>query len=220
VRFVLFHSPLVGPASWRPVAAALVSAGHDAQVPDLRAACLTGEPSAVVSAAVAATTGQPAVIVGHSGAGFFLPLIAEQVAPSPVGLVFVDAGVPPCQGSTTAGADFLDRLRSLAVAGVLPRWSSWWGPGVMETLVPEEGRRAELEAEMTELPLALYEAEVRMPNGWCEGAGAVLLLSEGYRLDADRARTIGWPVHEHLGNHLDIVNNPGPIAAAIIELAR
>jgi hypothetical protein len=220
VRFVLFHSPVVGPASWRPVAAALESAGHHVQVPDLRAACLTGKPERVISVAVREIAGMPAVIVGHSGAGFFLPLIAERIEWSAVGMVFVDAGVPPCEGTTTAGADFIDRLRSLAVDGVLPRWSSWWGPGVMETLVPDEGRRAEIEVEMTEMPLALYQSPVCMPNGWCQAACAFLLLSEAYRHDADRARTLAWPVRARLGNHFDIVNDPGPIAADIVDLAR
>ena len=36
VRFVLLHSPAVGPATWRPVAEQLRSVGHQVVVPDLR----------------------------------------------------------------------------------------------------------------------------------------------------------------------------------------
>ena len=59
----------------------------------------------------------------------------------------MDAGVPPCEGDATADADFLDGLRALAVDGILPKWSRWWGEGVMETLVADEGRRNKVESE-------------------------------------------------------------------------
>jgi hypothetical protein len=218
VRFVLVHSPVVGPATWRPVAEVLASAGHDVAVPDLRAAALTGEPEAVVTAAVAVTAVESAVMVGHSGAGFFLPLIAGRAVPAPVRLVFVDAGVPPCEGQADAAGDFLEQLRSLAIDGRLPRWSTWWGKGVMEALVPSERFRFEIEAEMLEVPLALFEARVELRAGWCNRPGAFLLLSEAYRRDSARASSLGWPVVERLGNHLDIVNDPQPIARAIVEL--
>lgn len=220
MRFVLVHSPVVGPATWRRVAEALASAGHDVAVPDLRPAVLTGEPQAVIGAAVAETAADPAVIVGHSGAGFFLPLIAGRVEPSALGTVFVDAGIPPCDGQATAGAHILDRLRSLSVDGLLPRWSTWWGEDIMAALVPDAGRRAEISAEMPEAPLALYASPVSFPAGWCDNPGAFLLLSDAYRHDADRARMLDWPVIERLGNHLDIVNDPQAIARDIVELAR
>jgi hypothetical protein len=58
-----------------------------------------------------------------------------------------------------------------------------------------------------------------MPDGWCEGPGPFILLSESYRGDADRARALGWPTVERLGGHLDIVNRPDDIARTILELA-
>ncbi len=121
MRFVLLHSALVGPSTWRPVAEVLLSTGHHVTVPDLRGAATTGQPQAVIDAAVGATATDSAVVVGHSGAGFFLPSIADRLASPARRLVFVDAGIPPCEGPATASADFLDQLRSLAVNGVLPR---------------------------------------------------------------------------------------------------
>jgi hypothetical protein len=213
------HSPAVGPATWHPVAEMLVAAGHDVTVPDLRAAALTGEPEAVINAAVAATVVEPAVMVAHSGAGFYLPFIADRVVPAPVRIVFVDAGIPPREGQADAAGDFVEQLRSLAIDDRLPRWSTWWGEGVTEALVPSERRRTEIEAEMPEVPLALFESRVTLPYGWCNRPGAFLLLSEAYRRDSARARSLGWPVIERLGNHLDIVNDPQPIARTIVELA-
>lgn len=223
VRFLLVHSPVVGPATWRGVAAVLRRDGHDAAVPDLRDAAVTGDPAAVVAAAAAAlTTGEePVVVAGHSGAGFFLPLVAAAATAGVGRTIFVDAGIPPCHGSSTPSADFVDRLRELAVGGVLPRWSDWWGDDdAMAALVADADRRAQVEAELPRIPLALYESPVAMPAGWCDGPGAYLLLSDAYRDDAVRASALGWPVVERPGNHLDVVNRPGDVARDLLALAR
>lgn len=221
MEFALVHSPLVGPTTWRWVADALVAAGHEVAVPDLRDAAVTGDPNAVIAAAVAAVPSRwtAPVAVGHSGAGSILPSVVERLGRHSPMLVFVDAGLPPCKGSATPGADFLDRLRALTVDGALPRWSTWWGDGAMEMLVPAAERRSELEAEMPQIPLAYFEASFEVPEGWCETSGSYLLLSEPYRADAKRARALGWPTVERLGGHLDIANDPDSVARAIVALA-
>jgi hypothetical protein len=63
----------------------------------------------------------------------------------------------------------------------------------MEMLVPDDDRRAPLEAEMPEIPLAFYESPIEVPIGWYDTSGSFLLLSESYSGDADRARALGWP---------------------------
>src|SRR5439155_9063296 len=145
MTLLLVHSPVVGPTVWRWVAEALSSSHHDVVVPDVRQAALSGDPLKVIEAALYAAPPEPSVVVGHSGAGAFLPSIAAGL-PSPTRLAFVDAGLPPCEGEATASAEFLDQLRSLAVDGVLPKWSTWWGDGVMEALVPDDKRRSSIEA--------------------------------------------------------------------------
>ena len=220
MQFVLLHSPLVGPTTWRWVAGALLAAGHDVAVPDVRNAAVVGHPEAVIASAVAAVPrGWSApVLVGHSGAGSILPSVGERLGGNRRKLVFVDAGLPPCEGRVTPAADFLDQLRTLAVDGVLPRWSTWWDEGVMQVLVPCAERRVELESEMVEVPLAFFESSFQAPEKWCETPGSFLLLSESYLADAERARTLGWSTVERLGGHLDIVNDPDGIARTILEL--
>ncbi len=217
MRFVLVHSPLTGPATWSWVADDLRSKGHEAVVPDLRRAVGSGRPESVVNVVTAAAGAGPAALAGHSGAGFFLPSIAERLDPHPV-MVFVDAGMPPCQGNASAGGKFLDQLRSLAVDGILPRWSTWWGDDVMRMLVPDDVRRARIVEEMPAVPLVLYESPVDMPAGWCHAPGAYILLSETYREDAERARSRGWRTLELLGSHLDIVTKPDEVAQGLLEL--
>jgi hypothetical protein len=97
-------------------------------------------------------------------------------------------------------------------------WSRWWRPGLFESLVPDDGRRDLIERELPEVPLRLYETQIAVPDRWCATSGAYLLLSEGYRADAERATELGWPVVERLGNHLDIVNDAEEITEILVEL--
>src|SRR5947207_9417781 len=147
MKFVLVHSPLAGPTTWRWVADTLSRAGHETIVPDLRAVAASGQPGAVISttAALVPQEWAAAVIVGHSGAGSIIPSIAATLGRRTARMVFVDAGLPPCEGRVTPSADFLEQLRALAGEGHLAKWSTWWGDGVMESRVPARHQRAELE---------------------------------------------------------------------------
>lgn len=218
--FLLVHSPLVGPTTWRWVAAALSAAGHDAVVPDLRTSAVTGRPQSFVDEAVSSTPSDwcTPVVVGHSGAGFLLPSIVERLDAAHA--VFVDAGLPPDNSPATAGADIVDRLRVLAVDGTLPKWSTWWGPDVMRALIPDDARRAQVDAELPGVPIAFYEVAMEFPTDWPRRSSSFLLLSEAYRADADKARSLGWSLTERLGGHLDIVSAPEAVAPLIVDLAR
>jgi hypothetical protein len=219
MRFVFVHSPVVGPSTWRWVADALRSEGHEAIVPNLVAAAETGDPGVFAQAAVeAADSGEATVVVGHSGAGAALPLVAAGLTVKPYQMMFVDAGVPPCEGTFCAGGDFLGTLRDLATNGVLPVWSQWFGEGVLEALVHDDRRRREIETELPQVPLAFYEAPIDLPPDWCTSQGAYVLLSEAYRQDASRAASLGWPVVERPGQHLDIVNDEEAIADLLLNL--
>jgi hypothetical protein len=220
MRFVLVHSPIVGPSTWRFVADALRSHGHKAIVPNLVAAAVAGDPDLFARAASeASASDEETVIVGHSGAGPMLPLVAAGLTPKPRRVTFVDAGLPPCEGTSTVGGDFLGTLRDLATNGVLPVWSRWWAGGVLESLVRDDRRRNEIEKELPQVPLAFYETSIEVPTNWCESGGAYVLLSEAYRLEAGRAASLGWPVVERLGEHLDIVNDEEAIASILLSLA-
>lgn len=218
MSFLLVHSPAVGPSTWRWVAAALRSRGHQVVVPDLVAEAVSGDPALFARAAAAASeTGDEVVIVGHSASGGLLPLVAE-LTPRVRRVVFVDASVPPCEGIFCAGGDLLVALRAIATNGVLPVWSRWWGEGMLQVLVRDDARRREVEGELPAVPLEFFEAPIEAPAGWCAREGAFLLLSEFYRSGADRAALLGWPVSELPGAHLDIANDEEAVAAALVEL--
>jgi pimeloyl-ACP methyl ester carboxylesterase len=218
VKFVLIHSPVAGPATWRWVAEVLTSAGHDVVVPDLRRAALSGRLAAVVREAVAACPTDTNVVAGHSGAGLFLPAIANSWSSGArPRLVFVDAVIPECEGDARLNPVVVDLLRPLAVEGVLPP-GFLWGEGGLEPLIPNSERRARVEAELPELPMTLFEDGLPVTAGWCDWQCGNLLLSEDMRDESDRARSLGWPVLEDVGNHLDVVNRAPDVAADLVRL--
>lgn len=162
-----------------------------------------------------ATVPEPIVLVGHSGGGLLLPAIAAALAPEVAGFVFVDSGLPAITGSTELAPPpkLIAQLRSLAVDGRLPRWSSWWDDeNAMAELVPDEGTRAELVRRMPSLPLSYFEKSVPSPAGWDRVPCGYVLLSAAYTDAEAEARARGWPVEEIAGaQHLHTVVAPRPL---------
>ena len=74
MRALIVHSPLVGPATVSPLADELEALEVVADVPDLRTA--VASPDTFREAASIAAAGVD-VVIGHSGAGAFLPAIAD-----------------------------------------------------------------------------------------------------------------------------------------------
>jgi hypothetical protein len=219
--FVLVHSPLVGPLTWSWVADDLRQRGHQVALPSLVPAASSGSWEACVEAVVSHVPRDlEAVLVGHSGAGPLLPVIAEALSRLPSRHVFVDAALPPEGGDAPlVPAEFLDALRTLAHDGILPRWSEWFAAGTMEGLIPDRSRREAVLAELPRLPLSYFENRVPVPDQRRTPPGAYVLLSEPYRPAAEEAASRGWPVVEMLGAHLDIVVRPARVADALLSLA-
>ena len=227
VRMLLVHSPLVGPATMRPLAAVFGAAGVDAIAPDLRAALGMPRPQwqAIVDLAARAVHGSVDVLIGHSGAGALLPLLADRLDTDVT--VYVDAVVPGDDAhhvSTAGFLELLDRLPREADDPLLPRWDTWWGPDTMTRLVPDDTLRAGLVDEMPRLPRAFYDDPVPLPQGWT-GRHRCCFLQLGPAYDDERARAValGWPTDRIDGAHLDIAVRPTEVAdrvRALIEQAR
>jgi hypothetical protein len=222
--FVLVHSPVLGPSSWRWVARELGERGRSAVVPALLGAADATWPTwhEVCRAVSAASPHRNAVVlVGHSAAGTLLPAIAESFEGDVAGLVFVDAFLPPSGGAAgLVPAEFIDRLRALATDDVLPPWSTWFGQAAMRDLVPDDARRAEVEADMPRAPLSSLLAPVPIPERWERYPCAYVLLSvQPYATSAAAARARGWPVAEIAdGKHLDSVRRPTAVTDALLAV--
>src|SRR6266536_3493305 len=223
--FVLIHSPLVGPSTWMPVARELERRGRQVVVPSLLGAATAPPPRwrYCIDAVRAATStlANQIVLVGHSGGGLLLPAITGAVTPAVSRLIFVDSGVPASSGETPQlPPSFLAHLRTLAVDGILPPWSSWFGDEAMRELVPDDAARVALERELPPLPISSLDESVPSPAGWDRVPCAYLLLSDAYRDAASDARGRGGRVEEIAGaQHLHLVVAPATVTDVLIRLA-
>ena len=195
------------------------TAGVDVVVPDLHDLA-QGESALDFAKALAAVVAEhtSVVLTGHSGAGPLLPVAAAHASSTEVSYVFVDAAIPPPGAPLAEGPEFRAQLEALVEDdGRLPPWHTWWGPEGMSWLVPNEERRSLVAADIPRLPLAYFDDQVVAPSDWQRRPSSYILLSDTYRRFATSASELGWPVVELIGTHLEIVNDPDAVAAAILK---
>jgi hypothetical protein len=208
--WLLVHPPLLGPAVLGPLAAELRRRGATVAVPDLRPAVVEaqGWPERWVAAAAAPAD----AVLGFSGAGVTLPAVAAEAGARRV--VWVDALVPAPSGETVADADIRSRIPALIEAdGRITDWTTWWGPGGLDELIPDAGLRAAIRAEGHRLPGNFYDIAVPVPDIWPEDGARYVQLSAAYDDAAAEARARGWPVVGGPdGAHLDIATEPRRVA--------
>lgn len=216
----LLPSPLLGPACWRPVAAALSDSGWAvAEVPPQRAAPRSGADALAVYLG-AVPENRDVVLVPHSNAGLFVPSLAA-FRHRAVGYVFVDAGLP---GAAVRHVPMIPREFYAFIAGkadssgMLPPWTQWWDDEDLSGLFPDARTRADVESEQRRLPLTYFEESVPVPPGWPDRPGGYLAFGDSYDSDRAAAAALGWPVTTLPGKHLHMLVNPPQVAAAITGL--
>jgi hypothetical protein len=221
--WLLVHSPLLGPASWAPVASELWDAGETVLVPDLRPALTEDGDFSVRQAELAAAVANgPVIAVGHSGGGPLLPAVATALAGRGVVVercVFVDAGLPhPGRyRRSTLRDELAAQLDDLVADGWLPPWPSWWPPDALAELMPDAALRTALEADCPRLPMALFDEPLPIDAGL--PPSGYLQLSEAYAAPAEDAAADGWPVVRLAADHLAILTRPDEVAAAMRAVA-
>ena len=207
--WLLVHPPLLGPAVLGPLAAELRRRGLTVAVPDLRPA--VAEAPGWPERWVAAAAGPAEAVLGFSGAGVTLPAVAAAVDARRV--VWVDALVPARSGETPADVDIRARIPALMEPdGRITDWTTWWGPGGLDELVPDAGLRTAIRAEGHRLPGNFYDVAVPVPDTWPEGGARYVQLSPAYDDAAAEARARGWSVVGGPGGaHLDIATDPSRV---------
>ena len=218
---LLIHSPLLGPSSLRRLAATAAETGLHVAVPDLTAIGQSQRPTELLRelalAAVPDLT-PPIALVGHSGAGPFLPSIAAGIT-GPTGLVFVDAVVPAKSGNHRPSAELLALLhRNCDADGLLSPWLDWWPQEVLAAILPDPADRNQLAADCPRLPLHFYEVSVRLPPDWWEQPCGFVGLSAAYEYDRAAAIDRGWPVRQLASDHLAVHTDPVGVFDAVTEV--
>lgn len=204
--FVLVPSPLLGTATWAPVATCLLADGH-------------GVVIAGVDDAVGVATGLGSIVlVPHSNAGYRASHLSEQLGTAPT--VYVDAALPPVDASETvlAPPGFLEFLAALVEPdGLLPPWTQWWDD--LGQLFPDEATRRAVEAEQPRLPLDYFRQRVPVALGWAAKPCAYVAFGQTYAEEIELARQQGWPVEVLDGEHLHQLHAPAEVADAILAAA-
>ncbi len=219
--FLLLHSPVVGPTTWKWVSEELRGMGHTAEILTISPSATFGGWEEVVTQAVSHVSDkEDAVFVAHSGAGPLLPTIVDRCNARGSSMVFVDAGIPATTSATPLMPDvLLKKLSAIAVDGLLPPWSEWFGPDMMASLVPDSEKRELIELELPRIPLSYFYGSVPPLRKWPAVGNGYVLLSDAYVDDAEEARRRGWPVVELHGEHLDVVARAPAVAAAVAQVS-
>lgn len=216
--YLLVHSPLTGPACWDPVRGELTRRGHEAAVavlPELSDPVTVAQ--AIADQAVAGT-----VLVLHSGAGSLAPAIADLSEGRIMAAAFVDAVLPhPGRNWFDTASDALgQRLRDLAVDGLVPPWDQWFGAGAMAQLLSDPDHRKAFERELRPTPLSWLEAPAPGVGFGLVEASAYLRLSKIYEAEAAQARHMGWPTLRLDLGHLAGMTHPEEVVSSLIEVTK
>jgi hypothetical protein len=215
---LVLPSPLLGPAAYRPLAAALTRRGAPARVAELPPDRLS--PDAVLAAFVEQVRHSGAsTLVAHSNAGYYVPAVRAQ---APVaGVVLVDAALPLGTGESTLLAP--PQLGELVAGlpqekGLLPPWPRWWDPADVAALFPSRDWLAQVTGAAPRLPPAYFTTAVQVPSRWEERPAAYLGFGGTYAEELAFARGAGWPVRVLDGHHLHLLAEPDATAEAVLAL--
>lgn len=212
----LLGSPLLMPGSWgglpdaierlEPAVEVLDVAISDDETPPFGQRYLTG----VVVAANEARPRPPLALVAHSAAGPLLPGIGRALRDAGHrvgGYLFVDARLPG-QGRLNrlelAAREDEGRAAALRAllddGGLFPDWTL---PGVSTR---PRGR-------------AFFEEPLPTADDWPDAPCGYLRTSSAYEMPERQAKSRGWPVTEHAGDHhVAWLEDADGVAAALLRL--
>jgi pimeloyl-ACP methyl ester carboxylesterase len=193
--------------------------GADVRVPELTRVADSDHPwfEVFVDTVISAATGLegPITVIGHSGAGVFLPGIGAKLGEGLEALVFVDAVVPPVVGLQRTPREMKELLDEMTVDGLLLPWLDWWPTETIEELLANPADRAALRSDMPRLPRPFYEEEIPMPHGWSGWPCGFVQLSGAYESEFEDAQNRGWPRTSVNGTHLSVYTDPEVVVEAV-----
>jgi hypothetical protein len=223
--YVLIHSPLVGPLTWKLVADELRQRNINVLVPILIDSPDSKEPfwkqhaESVSQALAEVPKDAPLTLVAHSGAGPVLPAIRESLANPVNAYVFVDAGIPHNDATR------LDMMRSeesdwakqfqeyLEGGGRFPNWSN----DDLREILPDQGLREQMVAEINPRALGFFTEPIPVFEGWPDAPCVYILFSEPYKRAEVQARQVGWSIYKLEAGHFHMLVDPNAVTDLIVE---
>jgi hypothetical protein len=217
-RLVLLPSPLLGTATYAPLAATLTERGIPttvAPVPDGRVT-----PERVLARFRAAVAEHDAtVLVAHSNAGYYAPAVAADLD---LPVVFMDAAIPAEAESETllAPSAFAEFIETLPLRdGLLPPWPLWWDSADIATLFPDGDWLDLVTREAPRLAPAYFTTSIPVPRGWEARPAAYLAFGDTYAAELAFAERVGWVVRRESGHHLAHLAEPDRVADLLLDLS-
>jgi hypothetical protein len=223
--FVLVHSPLVGPLTWKLVASQMKKHDIKGVVPILSDKPDSNQPfwiqhtESVLHALAHIPESQPITLVGHSGAGPLLPAIRQSLANPVHAYVFVDASVP------RDGASRLDLMKAED-----PNWAEQfqqelergsryptWDFDDLSEVIPDETLRKQMIAEMQPRALPFFTEPIPVFRGWPDAPCVYIRFSTSYQSVAARTKEDGWPVYELEAGHFHMLVDEAAVTDLIVE---
>ncbi|MCL4263708.1 MAG: hypothetical protein KJ069_10855 [Anaerolineae bacterium] len=225
--FALVPSPLVGPLTWKLVADQLTQQGHQVIIAnpvdsegDTRP---FGEQHADSAAVVIKASGiaPPWILVGHSGAGPLLPMIADRLASTPTGFIFVDAGLPTPQASrlemikAESPAWVTEFENYLMADGRFPTWSDT----DLQGEIADDTLRRQMLTEIRPRGLRYFSEKLPVSHHWSEVSCGYIQFTEAYNLPARRAIEQGWPFIQFQAGHFHMLVDAQAVTQALVMMA-
>jgi hypothetical protein len=223
--FVLVHSPLVGPLTWKLVASQMKKRDIKGIVPILSDITDSNQPfwiqhtQSVLHALAHIPESQPVTLVGHSGAGPLLPAIRQLLATPVHAYVFVDASVP------LDGASRLDLMKAEE-----PEWAEQfhqelehgsryptWDFEDLSEVIPDERLRRQMLAEMRPRALPFFTEPIPVFSGWPDAPCIYIRFSAPYQKVAARAQEDGWPTYELEAGHFHMLVDEVAVTELFVE---
>jgi hypothetical protein len=223
--YVLIHSPLVGPLTWRLVADQMRQKRLNVSVPTLVDSPDTKEPfwkqhAESVSQTLAQIPKDTFItLVAHSGAGPLLPVIRQLLVNPVNAYVFVDTGIPQ------DGASRLDLMKSedpewaeqfqeeLESGGYFPNWSF----DDLQEVIPDEALRMQMVAEIRPRGLAFFTEPIPVFDGWPDAPCIYIQFSAPYKHPATQALQAGWDTYEMEAGHFHMLVDPQAVTNLIVK---
>jgi pimeloyl-ACP methyl ester carboxylesterase len=236
--FVLCHGGGMGGWVWRFLTPALRQAGHIVYTPTYTG---FGERSHLISRDITSSTHAQdvanvlhyeditdCVLVGHSYSGVVLPGI-KKLAPERIKhIVYIDAMVAHENEAPMVTFGAMPAEQAAGLAAMLAKGEGPVGTGVdqqqrelakKEPHLMSPEREQWLLAHLSDMPLAGMVNPV--PAGAASLGSNVDYLSVTHTImkpQHERARALGWRIHEFEGDHAIIVGNPDPISKFLLGL--
>lgn len=226
--FLLIHSPILGPSTWRGVADALEKRGHKTITPSLAPAFAGAPPyyakaAEVVAAAMRSVSANEIVVAAHAGGGPLLPLAIAAAAPARARAgIFVDAIMPHPGRSIfdETPVEIRDSFTAAAKNGKLPAWNKVFGDAAFAKELPDQRQRDALSKELIEMPLAFFD-EHAPPNDPVKGVPiGYVQLTEPYQTQYDDALWMRWNARQELGGgYFALLTQAERVADAMVAIA-